>query len=141
MKAPARPSKGKREPEAGQIDAKQQARVVSQGHGAGNSMPMRAPAKGDAAGKSVKEDADLLGGWSAAETGRPVKRSLTIAGHRTAVSLEEPFWDGLRRAASDRDLPIARLVAAIDAARGKASLSSAIRVFVLDYHRRRGASA
>jgi predicted DNA-binding ribbon-helix-helix protein len=99
---------------------------------------MRAPGKGGGEDKA-KGDGDLLGGWSAAETGRPIKRSLTIAGHRTAVSLEEPFWEGLRRAAADRDVPIARLVAAIDTARGKTSLSSAIRVFVLDYHRERGA--
>jgi predicted DNA-binding ribbon-helix-helix protein len=77
----------------------------------------------------------LLGGWSAAETGRPRKRSLTIAGHRTAVSLEQPFWEALRLLAEAMQLPIARLVAEVDAVRGKTSLSSAIRVFVLDHHR------
>jgi predicted DNA-binding ribbon-helix-helix protein len=118
------------------------ANPVTQQRGEGVAAPARAPGKGGAQDKAqdkVKDDGDLLGGWSAAETGRPIKRSLTIAGHRTAVSLEEPFWEGLRRAASDRDVPIARLVAAIDATRGKTSLSSAIRVFVLDYHRERGA--
>ena len=59
------------------------------------------------------------------------KRSLAIAGHRTSISLEEAFWQGLRQVAQHRNLSIAALVAEIDAARGAANLSSAIRVFVL----------
>lgn len=59
------------------------------------------------------------------------KRSLAIAGHRTSISLEEAFWQGLRQLAQHRNLSIAALVAEIDAARGEANLSSAIRVFVL----------
>jgi predicted DNA-binding ribbon-helix-helix protein len=105
-------------------------------------VPAKNAATDNTATDKAKNDADLLGGWSAAEAGRPVKRSLTIAGHRTAVSLEEPFWEALRLAATEMDVPIARLVAAIDRERGKASLSSAIRVFALDYHRgKRGAGA
>ena len=80
---------------------------------------------------------DLLGGWSAAGAGKPRKRSLTIAGHRTAVSLEEPFWEALRFAAETMEVPIARLVAEIDAVRGQTSLSSAIRLFVLHDRSRR----
>lgn len=59
------------------------------------------------------------------------KRSLSIAGHRTSISLEEAFWQGLRQLAQDRQLSVAALVAEIDAGRGTANLSSAIRVFVL----------
>ena len=59
------------------------------------------------------------------------KRSLAIAGHRTSISLEEAFWQGLRQVAQRRNLSVAALVAEIDAARGAANLSSAIRVFVL----------
>lgn len=59
------------------------------------------------------------------------KRSLAIAGHRTSISLEEAFWSELRQLARGRDVSIAALVAEIDAARGEANLSSAIRVFVL----------
>jgi len=59
------------------------------------------------------------------------KRSLAIAGHRTSISLEDAFWHGLRQVAQRRNLSIAALVAEIDAARGEANLSSAIRVFVL----------
>jgi predicted DNA-binding ribbon-helix-helix protein len=60
-----------------------------------------------------------------------VKRSLAIAGHRTSISLEEEFWQGLRQLAQHRNQSIAALVAEIDASRGAANLSSAIRVFVL----------
>jgi predicted DNA-binding ribbon-helix-helix protein len=77
---------------------------------------------------------DLLGGWSAAEAQKPQKRSLAIAGHRTSISLEQPFWDGLRAIALERGVAVAALVAAIDAVRGEASLSSAIRLFVYDWH-------
>lgn len=76
-------------------------------------------------------DGHLLGGWDASAAQKPRKRSLSIAGHRTSISLEEPFWDGLRQAAATRGVSIAAMVAAIDAVRADASLSSAIRVFVL----------
>lgn len=66
-------------------------------------------------------------------TGRPVKRSLTLQGHRTSVSLEEPFWREFRRIARERGQPINALAAEIDEARGmEAGLASAIRVFVLE---------
>lgn len=62
---------------------------------------------------------------------RIVKRSLSIAGHRTSVSLEEIFWSELRDIAERRHRSVASLVAEVDAARGEANLSSALRVFVL----------
>lgn len=62
---------------------------------------------------------------------RVVKRSLSIAGHRTSVSLEEIFWDELRAIAQARGQSTASLVAEVDSARGEANLSSALRVFVL----------
>lgn len=61
-----------------------------------------------------------------------VKHSLAIAGHRTSISLEHAFWDGLKSIAAARGLSLASLVARIDAERGSANLSSAIRVFVLN---------
>jgi predicted DNA-binding ribbon-helix-helix protein len=70
----------------------------------------------------------------------PVKRSVTIRGHRTSLSLEPQFWDELKRAADARGLSLASLIAEIDAARGvepESNLSSALRVFVLDWLRRR----
>jgi predicted DNA-binding ribbon-helix-helix protein len=69
-------------------------------------------------------------------TARPVKRSLTLHGHRTSVSLEAAFWDAFRAIATDRDIPLNQLAADIDDARtGDEGLASAIRVFVLDHYR------
>lgn len=63
---------------------------------------------------------------------RVIKRSLVVAGHRTSVSLEDAFWRRLRTIAADRGLSVNALAAEVDAARGAANLSSALRVFVLD---------
>ncbi|MGV6873347.1 ribbon-helix-helix domain-containing protein [Pseudochelatococcus sp. B33] len=65
-----------------------------------------------------------------------IKRSVMIAGHRTSVSLEQPFWDALREIAEARGSSIAGLIAEIDARRGDSNLSSAIRLFVLAHFRR-----
>lgn len=70
---------------------------------------------------------------------RPVKRSFTIAGHSTSISLEAPFWEALKEAASARGLSLAGLVEDIDKQRGGAGLSSAVRVWILDYYRNRSA--
>ena len=65
-------------------------------------------------------------------TGRPVKRSLTLRGHRTSVSLEEEFWRAFRDVARREGVAINELAARIDAARdGAEGLASAIRIFVL----------
>ncbi|GGD20392.1 ribbon-helix-helix domain-containing protein [Aureimonas glaciei] len=62
-----------------------------------------------------------------------VKRSITIRGHRTSISIEDAFWIRLQAIAGARAQPIAALVAAIDAGREPGSnLSSAVRLFVLD---------
>jgi predicted DNA-binding ribbon-helix-helix protein len=60
-----------------------------------------------------------------------VKRSVSIAGHRTSVSLEQPFWEALHEIAAAQGRPVQALVGEIDASRGQQNLSSAIRVFVL----------
>ena len=65
------------------------------------------------------------------------KRSLTIAGHRTSISLEDAFWCGLRDIAADRGLSVSALVAEVDRKRGPSNLSSALRVFVLAFSRSR----
>jgi predicted DNA-binding ribbon-helix-helix protein len=67
------------------------------------------------------------------------KRSLSIAGHRTSVSLEEPFWDALGELARERGLSLQGLVAEIDRGRGENNLSSAIRVHILRAYRQAGA--
>lgn len=60
-----------------------------------------------------------------------LKRSVSIAGHRTSVSLEEPFWQALRDIADRESVSVQALIGRIDAERGEQNLSSAIRVFVL----------
>lgn len=67
------------------------------------------------------------------------KHSVTIAGHRTSISLEPPFWDELRRIAAARGQPLSRLIADIDAQR-RGNLSSALRVFVLETLRGEGSA-
>jgi predicted DNA-binding ribbon-helix-helix protein len=62
-----------------------------------------------------------------------VKHSVTIRGHRTSLSLEQPFFDRLMAIAARRQMSLAALIAEIDDARPKdANLSSALRIFVLD---------
>lgn len=64
----------------------------------------------------------------------PVKRSVTIAGHQTSISLEPLFWEALHAEAEARDLPLNALVARIDVARLEADappgLASAIRLWL-----------
>jgi predicted DNA-binding ribbon-helix-helix protein len=63
------------------------------------------------------------------------KRSIVIAGHNTSVSLEDEFWKSLKEIARARGMTLAELIAAIDANRNHANLSSAIRLFVLGVYR------
>ena len=61
-----------------------------------------------------------------------IKRSFTLAGHRTSVALEEEFWDALLRLAQSRGQTLSALIAAADAARGvECQLASALRVIAL----------
>lgn len=66
-------------------------------------------------------------------TQRPIKRSLTLRGHRTSVSLEDPFWRAFCDIAAEKGKTINGCAAEIDAARGDIGLASAIRIFVLDH--------
>ena len=73
---------------------------------------------------------------------RPAKRSLTLHGHRTSVSLEPAFWDAFREIAMEQGRPLNQLAAEIDDARsGDEGLASAIRVFVLNRYRDATASS
>ncbi len=69
---------------------------------------------------------------TAARRAGVIKRSLTIAGHRTSVSLEEAFWVALKTLAGQRGRTVAALAAEVDTLRGNANLSSALRVMVLE---------
>jgi predicted DNA-binding ribbon-helix-helix protein len=64
-----------------------------------------------------------------------VKRSVVINGHKTSISLEEAFWKGLKEIAGARKMTLSDLISSIDAERKHANLSSAIRLFILDFHR------
>ena len=67
-----------------------------------------------------------------------LKRNTRIDGLQTSVSVEDAFWDGLKSIADVQGIPVNQLVATIDSERRKAhrlNLSSAIRLFVLEYYR------
>ena len=69
------------------------------------------------------------------------KRSIIISGHKTSVSLEDAFWRGVKEIASSQGATLSEMVAVIDSGRNHGNLSSAIRLFVLDYFRTRALSA
>lgn len=77
---------------------------------------------------------DGLSGPEGSPFAPPVKRSVTIAGHQTAISLEPIFWDALRASAAAQGLPVNALIARIDVARMAAddppNLASAIRCWL-----------
>jgi predicted DNA-binding ribbon-helix-helix protein len=64
-----------------------------------------------------------------------VKRSIVVAGHKTSVSLEEAFWNGMKEISGRRNMTLSELVGEIDGNRQQGNLSSAIRLFVLDHFR------
>ena len=69
------------------------------------------------------------------------KRSIKIAGHKTSVSLEEPFWDELKAIAGSRGMSLTALIESVDRVRTEdrqdANLSSALRLHVLEHLRAR----
>jgi predicted DNA-binding ribbon-helix-helix protein len=64
-----------------------------------------------------------------------VKRSIVIAGHKTSISLEDRFWKSFKEIADQQHVTVSELAATIDATRKHEALSSAIRLFVLDFYR------
>jgi predicted DNA-binding ribbon-helix-helix protein len=64
-----------------------------------------------------------------------VKRSIVLRGHETSVSLEDEFWKALKEIAGKRLRTLSVLVDGIDANRQQGNLSSALRLFVLDFYR------
>ena len=70
-----------------------------------------------------------------------VKRSIVVASHKTSVSLEEAFWNGMKEISSARNMTLSELVGEIDGNRQQGNLSSAIRLFVLDYFRSRASGS
>ena len=64
-----------------------------------------------------------------------VKRSIVIDGHKTSVSLEDAFWESLRKIADERHKTVSSLISGIDARRKNANLSSALRLFILEVYK------
>jgi predicted DNA-binding ribbon-helix-helix protein len=69
------------------------------------------------------------------------KRSVVIGGHKTSVSLEEPFWNAVRAIADSQQVTVSSLLRQINLDRRHANLSSAIRIFVLEQTRAQLAAA
>ena len=69
-----------------------------------------------------------------------VKRSIVLAGHKTSVSLEDAFWEGLKDIAKAQRKTLSDLVGSIDTDRQYGNLSSALRLFVLGHYEKRAAS-
>lgn len=69
------------------------------------------------------------------------KRSVVIGGHKTSVSLEDPFWNDLKEIAQIQQTTLSQVIEQIDSARQHNNLSSAIRLFVLGQARVRGQPA
>jgi predicted DNA-binding ribbon-helix-helix protein len=69
-----------------------------------------------------------------------VKRSIVLAGHKTSVSLEDAFWEGLKEIAKTKRRTLSDLVGSIDTDREHGNLSSALRLFVLSHYQQRAAS-
>jgi len=69
-------------------------------------------------------------------SGRPIKHSLTLQGHRTSVTLEAEFWQAFRTIAEEKGIALNALAAEVDAGRSpETGLASAIRVYVLRHYR------
>jgi predicted DNA-binding ribbon-helix-helix protein len=64
-----------------------------------------------------------------------IKRSIVIDSRKTSVSVEEAFWQGLRKIAEGRNETLSQLISSINKDRQFANLSSAIRLFVLHHYR------
>jgi predicted DNA-binding ribbon-helix-helix protein len=70
-----------------------------------------------------------------------IKRSVSISGHRTSISLERPFWDALKEIACTEDVSVNELVRRIDESRDtEGNLSGAVRVYVLAHFKNRAST-
>jgi predicted DNA-binding ribbon-helix-helix protein len=66
------------------------------------------------------------------------KHSITVAGHRTSITLEQAFWDSLKEIAEEKSLSVNGLIGSIDADHPD-NLSSALRVFILEHYKQKKA--
>lgn len=88
------------------------------------------PARGDGRAASLSPPT-RMGSEPSTDEVRVQKRSVRVAGHPTSISLEGPFWTELKRIAAARRISLNALVTEVDARRGLANLSSALRLLVV----------
>jgi predicted DNA-binding ribbon-helix-helix protein len=69
------------------------------------------------------------------QPGAVKKRSILVGGHKTSVSLEDPFWRALQEIAGAEGVSVSHVISRIGKSRAQFNLSSAIRLFVLDHYR------
>ncbi|MEH2478049.1 putative DNA-binding ribbon-helix-helix protein [Nitrobacteraceae bacterium AZCC 2146] len=69
-----------------------------------------------------------------------VKRSVVMNGHKTSVSMEEPFWFAMKEIATGRNMTLSELVGEIDKNRQQGNLSSALRLYALEFYQKRSAT-
>lgn len=69
-----------------------------------------------------------------------VKRSIVVNDHKTSVSLEDGFWGGMKEIANGRNITLSELVTEIDKNRQQGNLSSALRLYVLEFYQKRSAT-
>lgn len=81
---------------------------------------------------SIRQLAVLMTDPQTKDRTRIAKRSVSIAGHRTSLSLEDAFWSELKTIAAESGASLATVIEAVDAQRSTANLSSALRIFVLE---------
>jgi predicted DNA-binding ribbon-helix-helix protein len=79
----------------------------------------------------------LLGGRTVMRSSPVIKRSIAINGRKTSISLEDAFWSNLKDIAHERDETLSHVVTSINANREFANLSSALRLFVLEFYKER----
>jgi predicted DNA-binding ribbon-helix-helix protein len=94
---------------------------------------MRAAPRARHSGKGYAVETRMIRGVFMKST--VVKRSIMVAGHKTSVSLEDAFWNALKEIVRERHMTLSELVAEIDAQRQLGNLSSALRLFVLEFYR------
>jgi predicted DNA-binding ribbon-helix-helix protein len=93
-----------------------------------------------AAYKCVPQECDTTVGTeplntSESDEGARYRRTVTVSGRRTSISIETVIWDGLEDVSNREELTLSELLTLIDQRRLGASLASAVRVFVLFYYR------
>jgi predicted DNA-binding ribbon-helix-helix protein len=69
---------------------------------------------------------------------RIARRTIVIGGRKTSMSLEDAFWNEFKKIAAERAMTLSALVSSIDSSREQPNLTSAIRLFVLNYYMQAG---